>query len=481
MVRREDTETLAQRYLRDSTIEDKDFDCKSKEKFTKADEGKQDIVKVLSAMANTQGGTILIGVGVNSQGERLQSFFTDSEAKRDLMQTARDNTHPSLDDLLHIKFVQIELEDINTPHRVLRIDVEAARTDLIDFDRGDSQGYVPHKRVGDTTKPMSHDEVARFARDRWRPPTNYAISYDVSLSIDSFEEVEEDLIEPPQGYAILPVSQDTVPVLSPKYSLGGGDKSVYYELESPLDIEDADDLSEVLEQAQTVLETGSVNGFGYSFYLDSKVLAGIGKENLIADFRDIRGTITKITPSNTDPEGDHRPIITASADCPYGLFYIELYWKHGSVSKSRCGFILDDLPFRDQALQQFFDEVGGVPGKYEQRSMTKQLRLEGVIELQNPVERDLNPAREDIRYLEADNPFYQKHGRIRRQANGPIPDHVVESFCDMSRLVFKADDATVSDNNLSEMNPVLNYIDVTYSGLSFSTYFFDAGCWLHPY
>jgi hypothetical protein len=481
MVRREDTETLAQRYLGDPTIEDEDFDCKSKEKFTKANSGKQDIVKILSAMANTQGGTILVGVGENSRGEWLQSFSTDSEAKRDLVQTARDNTHPSLDDLLHIKFVQIEVDDIDKPHHILRIDVEPARTDLIDYDRGGDQGYVPHKRVGDTTKPMSHDEVAQFARDRWRPPTNYAISYNVSLGIDSFEEPDEEVIEPPQGYALLSVPHDTVPVLSPKYSLGGGDKSVYYELESPIDIKDADDLSEVLDQAQEFFETGSVYGFGYSFYLDSKVLAGTGKESLISDFRDIRGTINKIIPSDVHPEGDHRPVIIASADCPYGLFYTELYWKHGSVSKSRCGLILDNMPFRDQGLQQFFKEVGGVPGRYEQRSVTKQLRLEGVVELQNHVERELDPAREDVRYLEADNPFYQKHGRIRRQANGPIPDHVVESFCDISRLVFEVDEARVPDDDLSELDPVLNYIDVTYSGLSFNTYFVDAGCWLYPH
>jgi predicted HTH transcriptional regulator len=145
------------------SAESEQLDFKAKEKV-ESTEGKRDLAKKAAAIANTEGGSIIVGVGEGSREDIIQSFDSRSEIKRDLASVFRDNTKPPLD-----RLTEIGVDTLSMGARLLRIDIQPADTYPIEFYNRDSEEYVPYHRVEDTTREMATSDIVEFTKKRTQP------------------------------------------------------------------------------------------------------------------------------------------------------------------------------------------------------------------------------------------------------------------------------------------------------------------------
>jgi predicted HTH transcriptional regulator len=155
-----DTKRLVKRFASEPGVESEEFDCKSKE-IVESSDGRRKLVKVLSAMANQNGGTVIIGVRKETDDSLLiQGFPVDSEVVQHINHTALEYTTPPISELIDLNFIEY------SGKRLLRIDVDKARDKPIQFkNNGD---YVPWIRVGDGIDEMTSDQMLSFFQTRDR-------------------------------------------------------------------------------------------------------------------------------------------------------------------------------------------------------------------------------------------------------------------------------------------------------------------------
>lgn len=475
MARRETTEDLVRLFAKDSPgAEDSDIEYKRLEKVTDSTNGKRDIIKIASSMANSQGGTIIIGVGRDGDNLIFQPFPADTEIKRDLYHTARDNTSPSVDSLIDIRF------DRAWGNHLLRIDVERTNEELIYFNAGSPDGFVPYKRVGDTTKIMSQKEVQCFTESRKSSLQENVLSQVIHCDLEQSHAHSFDTYNAPSGRALLPVEGDFIPVISTIHPLEGFHKSVFFSLRTSVDVHDINSLKELLNCAREDLGIGTYWNLNYGIFLDDRIFIGMSEDDLFEDLSNIRNTFRHILDSGTNPDGDHRPIILIVGDSGYGLFYIELYWKYGSIFRSRVGFVMDDIPFNPISLEEFFENVGSPPAYYNQEKGTKMIEVQGNAKITNPkpVRFPTSFEGDKIEHIEADNPYFGRENELRKSAEYPISDYILKEFCSIPRLVYDLDDVFYSE---AGDDFYLNYIELVYENLMFGTFFINASCWGGPH
>lgn len=154
----EDTSTLINQFASEPGVEGERLDFKSRGILAEA-EGRRKLIKTLTALANSGGGTVIIGVRRGNDKELIfEDFDPDEEIKRDLSHVSKDRTKPVLTDFWNLNFER------HTGKIVLRIDVSGVRDTLVEF--RDEEGYTLYHRVGDTTQEMSHSDIKRFYQSK---------------------------------------------------------------------------------------------------------------------------------------------------------------------------------------------------------------------------------------------------------------------------------------------------------------------------
>ncbi|WP_199233648.1 helix-turn-helix domain-containing protein, partial [Halorubrum sp. SP9] len=88
-----ETKQLIKQFSSKPGVESEQFDCKSKE-IVESSSGRKKLVKVLSAMANQSGGTVIVGVRKQSNELLIQGFSVDSEVVQHINHTAVEYTVP---------------------------------------------------------------------------------------------------------------------------------------------------------------------------------------------------------------------------------------------------------------------------------------------------------------------------------------------------------------------------------------------------
>lgn len=430
-----ETRRMIERFASQPGVESEEFDCKSKE-IVESPRGRKKLVKVLSAMANQNGGTVIIGVRKESEDELLiQGFSVDSEVVQHITHTALEYTSPPVSELLSINFIEY------TGKSVLRIDVEKAQEKPVQFKQeGD---YVPWIRVGDGMDKMTSDQMLSFFQNREREKFSIFasdIEQRVESSLDIKRQNEIPSLESPPNWLITTTEGPSMVVFGePGLSHDFG-KSVLYHVEERINATTAQEISRIFDTLEeTVVGDLIPSRFGYTIKLGERQVIGRDHRWFVEDLEKIQNTIELLLEShNENPEAknvsdDPRPIGVAYVSCPGGIFWIETQWSDDQFIRTKCGFVFTDIPFNDNSHQSFFSEFERQPEIYEQRSGQQLLTISGNPQhLGRPKVENISAHPDAQDCMVVDNPFYHRIDDLQNQAN--IPDYLIKPLDGVNRF-----------------------------------------------
>lgn len=432
-----DTKQLIQQFASQPGVESEEFDCKSKE-IIESSRGRQKLVKVLSAMANQNGGTLIVGIRKESDESLLiQGFSTNSEVVQHITHTALEYTNPSISKLLNFNFVE------HSGKYVLRIDVDEAREKPIQYkEEGD---YVPWIRIGDGMDKMTSDQMLSFFQNRDREKysiftSNVEQRVESSMDVDRPDDIPS--LNSPPNWEIITTEGPTMVVFGePGLSHDFG-KSVLYHVEERINATTSEGISEIFDVLKRTIVSDLIpSRLGYAIKLGERQVVGRDHRWFVEDLKKIEDTIELLTEShNEKPTSDNvpedpRPIAVAYMSCLGGIFWLETQWNDSQFMRTRCGFVFTDLPFNNNAYQSFFSEFGRQPDVYEQRSGQQLLSISGRPQhLSRPqiVDISAHPNAQD--QMMVDNPYYHRTGDFENQIRGNIPDYLINPLDGVNRF-----------------------------------------------
>ncbi|WP_081461384.1 AlbA family DNA-binding domain-containing protein [Halalkalicoccus jeotgali] len=374
----QETKRLVERFASEPGIESEEFDCKSKE-IIESSNGRKKLVKVLSAMANQNGGMVVIGVRkVSNNNLLIQGFSVDSEVVQHITHSALEYTIPPISNLLDINFIEY------SGKRLLRIDVGKAREKPVQFkENGD---YVPWIRVGDGMDEMTSDQILAFFQAREREEYSLFSSeiehrVNVKLDIDLQEDVPS--LQSPSNWLITTSEGPSMVVFGEAGLSHDFGKSVLYHVEEQVHASSPEEISEifdVLEQTTGISLLPS--RVGYAIKLGDRQVIGRGHRWFVEDLEKIADTIELLEASHgeepiSDVSSNPSPTAVAYVSCAAGIFWIETQWQGDQFSKTKCGFVFTDIPFDDSGYQSFFTSLDRRPEVYEQRRGLQMLTIAG--------------------------------------------------------------------------------------------------------
>ncbi|MFB6199536.1 MAG: helix-turn-helix domain-containing protein [Candidatus Nanohaloarchaea archaeon] len=425
-----DTETLIDMYLSRPGVESDEVEFKGKE-ILEDNEGRRKIAKTVSAMTNTEGGVILIGVR-NEKEDKEPEFFefeTTNEHRLDLTNTIRDNTVPKMDDRVEFNF-----EDYSG-NKILRIDVEKGFRKLIRFQEGEDMEV--YKRADSSNRKMEKEEIAK-----WRKTRFSGFEHELNLS--------EEIVKKSGAYAEGGYSFDA-PEVRQKFE----DEEDYFFIERNsssfrnilFDRFYHDHLTHWWRSTGLDLSYDNYDQFLYGIKEliplkeDSVVFsisqeegnwAGFGFRNFVECIRDMEPRYEEYH-KNHDSHSSEKAVITA--ETRFGRISIVFYYYIGEgvpiFRRSELILSTEGIPYNTYPLSVFLEafgaelvegrelpddrgHIGGLGFEYaEQGTEGPEVDVIQKIKLQNP---GLPEMGERIGYVLFENPYYgseskEKHSR----------------------------------------------------------------------
>ena len=432
-----ETKRWVERFGSEPGVESEDLDFKSKE-IVETSAGRKKLVKVLSAMANQNGGTVIIGVRKEPDDSLLiQGFSVDSEVVLHITHTALEYTSPPVSELLDVNFIE------HSGKRLLRIDVETAREKPVQFkEDGD---FVPWIRVGDGMDRMTSDQMLSFFQGREREEYSVFASdveyrIESSLDLDSQESIPS--LRSPPNWLITTTEGPSMVVFGESVLTHDFGKSVLYHVEERIDASTSEEIAEIFDVLErTALDRLFPSRFAYAIKLGDRQVVGRDHRWFVEDLEKIESTIELIEESHQEepitdnfPQ-DPRPIAVGYVSCSGGLFWIETQWSNNQFLRTKCGFVFTDLPFDDSGYQSFFSELGTRPDIFEQRGGLQMLTIFGRSQhLGNPEVKDISAHPDSPEYMIVDNPFYHRTDGLQNQASVTIPEYLVSPLDSVNRV-----------------------------------------------
>lgn len=374
--------------------------------------------------------------------------------------------------------MEIDFDHVGNGKHVLRIDVERTDYELYKFNKQGNDGYVPYWRVGDTTREMTPDDFTEFA-ESCRSSSN-PIGYAQTETIECLPGYNSPTTDVPSpDNRVIAVSDKRVqPVFGAP--LLSHNKPLAFELDTQLRIETVEEVEALLDRAIEYLSVNP-NSVVYSIHQSTRAWCGRGVDRLKADSKQIDSVVEQMLgghPRNVNDEITHldeiRATVSIVADCYLGLFHAEIYWKHGRVSKARFGVRLEDIPFDDEFLHEFFSKYRSSPTVYDQqRNAGNHFVLLGDLELQNCAPVDFQQESPFTSYVVADNPFYEQRSEVQRQAEDPLPKPALEKFCSHERILFHISDGTIKPEQKEFQ---MKSITIWPTNYLFSPFYIEAEC-----
>lgn len=429
------------------------LEYKAKEKVERTD-GKRDVAKVASAIANSGGGTIVVGVGEGSRGDIIQSFDARSEIRRDLAHVFRDLTYPPLDRLTESSF-----ERLSSGPRLLRIDVEPATTHPIEFRAPDMDELVPYHRVEDTTRRMGTTDIVEFSERNQSPanPGNSGVKASFSANREELQVFDESKQRvAPTNRAVLEIDRRGLVIPGQPLVNNPYRKSLTFHLETRGDDSGLSGLADLLERAEQDLEASLGFDFGYGIKYGSQELIGRTAGSYLDDLRQLEETLQLL---GWEGESDPRPIAIGATRCNYGRLWVQIQYHTGSFSRLKCGLQMSDIPLQTNPLTDIFGDTW-----FSQDNGVQELRLRlrgDEIPLANPREALLaEGGREARTEIIADNPYFGNSRRLLEVAENLPPETFIEMLCSVDRLPYDVRGGYRSDDTYHTVGELeLGYID----------------------
>jgi len=401
------------------SAESAQLDFKAKE-IVETTDGKRDLAKKASAIANTRGGTIIVGVGEGNREDIIQSFTTRSEIKRDLVNVFRDNTNPPLD-----QYTEINVEKYNGGPRLLRIDIQAADHHPIEFYDRSANKHIPYHRVEDTTRKMGTTDLLEFSTPQTGSNETTSKGLTDSISFDGSDiQIFDDSTprKSPPNRAILNIDCHGLVVPAALHLDKPYQKSLTYHLETRANGDGLSALEELMDEAETELNADFDHDFGYGIKYGTKQLIGRNAENFISDIDSLDQTLEWL---GRDDDADTRPIAMAGTRSEYGFVWFQAQYHTGSLTRIKCGVILSDIPLQTEPLKRLFGDK-----RFEQDNSLRTLRVgldDNELQLSNsePIRFDESSFTGTTEVL-ADNPLYQN----KEALDDSVPTDVYAPFLD---------------------------------------------------
>lgn len=436
------------------------LDFKAKE-IVDTTEGKRDLAKKAAAIANTNGGTIIVGVGEGDREDIIQSFGPRSEIKRDLASVFRDNTKPPL-----TQFTEISIEKLSMGARLLRINIDAADTHPIEFNERQSDDYIPYHRVEDTTREMTTSDIVEFSERRENTTSNTDIGLTESVTVNTSDIQpynDSDPRESPNHRAILNIDQHGLVVPSQTYINNLFQKSLTFHVEKHAEDSGLTGLKGLIEEAKEELNANIDFEFGYGIKYESKEIIGRSADNYISDINNLEETLQLL---GWEDDSDPRPVAIAGTRCDFGFVWFQAQYHTGNLTRIKCGLMLNDVPINTESISNVFGDKW-----FNQSNSLRnvQLRLRGSeVPLSNPrevlLDQSSHPARTEII---ADNPYYRNKEAVLKSIDRDALEPFVSAICAVDRLPFDIRGGYSSTDRYH----TISKIDVGYIHAVVPTYF----------
>lgn len=460
--------SLVERFLENPGDEDDAFEVKRRAKVDNR-QGRLEVVDRLHAMANTRGGTMLIGLGAEADGSLvIDSFEPESEVIRDIMSMARDRT-TGLDSYIYAYWEK------RAKRRILRIDVERVRGRVISFknERGD---WVAKRRVHSTTRVMRPDEIVERSQEG-RSSSNGALLIAAIHADGPAAAVSRRLRLGPSRRVLTETDDDAQPVFGEGFGIEGFLRPALYRLSANAPLGAKKGWEKFFAQLHDHLGL-SMERLTYSIKANRRVQCGVGLQDLLQDVASIEALGRALLDAPPTPPKSRftrvLPLVTGYVPYPGGLFWFQAeYEGDGFWFHQECGLVLNDLPFDDGDLRAFFASVGSLPSFWEGRVDTQGFEIRGRIKLRRA--RHVVGVSSDYRFLfmEADNPFFGKAEALHEAFERAVHRSYLDDFCSIPRLMFQVSGGRIA----TDKEFWLNAIHVVHMDLRATTLFINASAW----
>lgn len=471
MTLQRETKDLLTAFAENPGAEHSQLEFKSKE-VLQTTKQKKKVVRVLSAMANQAGGTMIIGVRHQDSGLLFQTFPPESEPRQELTHIAQQYTSPQLQ-----KFWNISFEEC-MGHRVLRIDIEKAQKRLIQVHyEGEYQVWI---RDEDGMREITTGEIDQFyqrraLREEAVPRSLVERTEHLNFKPEPLSSDDDSNLFERRG--ILRTNDTHTAVFGFGFFHDYIHKSHTIRLRTQFPGQNGyTDIPDVLDAAEEYIGAKIGRQFGYSIRVADIHLIGRSSESLQTDLGRLDEIYTRLN-NATEQGWNYGPVIAGVLPVEYGLLWFELQRETESFTRSNLGLIFQDIPFNESPLLNFYNELGTSPPVYDYRHGLQFVTFQGshVGPLQNPTLTPLNEAElSGPLYITADNPFSNWPETVQSGLENPIPDYLTEGLGAIDRLPFQ-----VSGGYLKEGSDrfALNYLHFTQVRGTHPTLLVDAVCW----
>ncbi|RDI72661.1 AlbA family DNA-binding domain-containing protein [Halopelagius longus] len=457
MKRRETTQDLLEIFGKSPGAESSDLEFKSLEILNTKGQKKK-LVRVLSAIANGGGGTVIIGVRREGDDIRLQDVSVDREIRQELTHIAQNYASPALTDLWEIKFEE------HMGNNLLRIDIDKATVELIKFDyEGEWRVFI---REEDGMREMSSGEISEFYKKRkqrqssaYKSKIEQIIHANYTPPVDLDREYPDTILE----RAITRVDPNYTAVCGHAVMGDRMGKSVSYHLETNVSSHGSyGEIISLLQSADECLNADLGRSLGYTFRIADMQLMGMTINGLREDLSriaEIQDTLEEYTRKGWD----YGPVLAGYTSTDVGIFWFELQKETSSFLRGNIGFILPDIPIEDSPLRDFLTENASLPPNYNHQHGLRFIHLNGhgLGPLNNPVPVEIG-EHEGLTYnhLITDNPLYDWPEEVQEAAESPVPEWLMHGISSVERLPSLVSGGYLDDDERFSLN-YLSYTQVS--------------------
>jgi len=425
------TDELVQRFFSEPGAESEKLEFKSKE-ITESTDGRRKVAKVLAAMANTNGGALIIGVRKDGPNAIVHDFGNQSEVKQHLSSTIRDLTDPPLS-----SFVKMQFDEISLGKRVLRVDVSPPPR-LTYYHDGKEERLLC--RAGDTTRDMTGREIELAVKQRI-PLDNRQAHLEEYVSVkveDHPRNVETDYQLGQHRLTTYKGSPSVIILGGDPTGLDGFDRLCFTEIRANIAVRDMANLKKMFGRFESLAEIDLVEEFFYGISVGDYQWSANGLHNLVADLKDVDALVDaleRLAPTELRPT---RPSVGVYAPIEYGLLWFAGEMTRKGFWNSEIGVLLADIPLNLEPTKELFRVAGGESAILRHRGPVSLVRFRGEeVSVRNPWLLNWEYHYGGAYYFAADNPFFGRQESISRQvhAQAYIPDHFVHGLCSADKVV----------------------------------------------
>lgn len=434
MAQQRSTEDLLTEFSQNPGAENAQLEFKSKEVLNSKGQKKK-VVRILAAMANRAGGTMISGVRHQDNGLLYQSFSPNDEARQELTHIAQEYTSPQLQ-----RYWEIAFENC-MGHTVLRIDVDRVRDRLIRVDyQGEYQVWI---RDEDGMRKMTTAEIDEFYRQR---ASRQEASTNDLVERRVFPDFKPKPVSTPDNQELFPrrgvvrTDDHLTAVFGSGFLYDYLEKSHTVRLRTEFPgREGYAEIPSVLKAAEEHLDARLDRGFGYTIRISDLQLVGRSLESLNQDLGRLDTVVTRLEEASSGG-WNYGPVIAGVVPIDFGLLWFELQQETDSFTRSNLRIVLQDIPFDQSPLQAFYDEIGTSPPVFDHKHGLQFVTFKGrqVEPLQNPKLTPLTKS-ELIGplYVTTDNPFFGWPEGVESSMENPLPDHLTRGIASIDRIPFQ--------------------------------------------